>query len=354
MPKQLSFKGHEFAPSWRETLELAARTCSVQRRVKLFCATFITESPAPKIIAGYNLPLTLEKKDDYWVASLRSSAKERGASMQFGLFSLGSNCWTAFTLAETIATENRLLRLLRSLAPDFSKAYLSSTDIRHVFDQFEQDQSVEIFVNKAVAYSHRREGQISFKKEPYHVVFNRAENEGMFVDKVDFTIGSKGFLHAFIARNGVAKFLNGQMGVFLDIVLGGIVATASGIHKVFRQSSRKPGEIDVSPVDIDFGQTVFNDRNDNLAFLSALDFMSRSGIAVLHENPYVHVSLIDFFDGSSFDIFATSPGVVTIIPQVGASAFSMNRLCNHIFESFREGRVVTPQPRRWTLEDVLA
>ena len=63
----------------------------------------------------------------------------------------------------------------------------------------------------------------------------------------------------------------------------------------------------------------------------------RSGIAVLHENPYVHVSLIDFFDGSAFDIFATSRKAVTIVPQVGASPFSLNRLCNHIFENFREG-----------------
>jgi hypothetical protein len=81
--------------------------------------------------------------------------------------------------------------------------------------------------------------------------------------------------------------------------------------------------------------------------------MTRSGIAVLHENPYVHVSLIDFLDGSAFDIFATTPYAVTLIPQVDASAFSLNRLCNHIFENFREGEIVKPEPKTWTVEDVL-
>lgn len=209
-------------------------------------------------------------------------------------------------------------------------------------------------MNKAVAYSHRREGEISFKKQPYHAVFNRAENEGMFVDKVDFTVRISPLLHAFVARTGVAKFVDGDIQFFRENILNEIVNTASGKHQVFQESSRKAGKVAVYPIDIDFGDTVFQDRSDNLTFLSALDLMSRSGIAIVHENPYVHVSLVDFFDGSAFDIFATAPGAVTIIPQVDASAFSLNRLCNHIFENFREGRLVKRQPRRWTLEDVLA
>jgi hypothetical protein len=125
------------------------------------------------------------------------------------------------------------------------------------------------------------------------------------------------------------------------------------LHEVFQQAARRPGEIEVSAVNIDFGQAVFHGRDDNLTFLSSLDHMTRSGIAVLHENPYIHVSLIDFFDGSSFDIFATRPDSVTIIPQVDASAFSLNRLCNHIFENFREGAIAKPQPKTWQLADVL-
>ena len=81
--------------------------------------------------------------------------------------------------------------------------------------------------------------------------------------------------------------------------------------------------------------------------------MARSGIAVLHENPYVHISLIDFFDGSAYDIFATSRKAVTIVPQVGASPFSLNRLCNHIFENFREGLIAKSEDKIRTVEEVL-
>lgn len=353
MPKQLRLKGYEFGDRWLDSLTLAASECSKHRRLKLFSVTFLSELPAPKVLEACDWPIRLSKRSDYWVAFLSTNDKRKTIQNQFAVFKSGPNAWTLFTPTETIATEDRLLRLLRAQSPDFSTAFLSSAEIRNMFERLEETKGAEVFVNKAVAYSHRREGEISFKKQAYHAVFNRADNEGMFIDKVDFTLRGSPFLHAFVARNGVAKFIDGDIQVFLENILNSIVETASGNHRVFRESSRKPGEVLVSPVDIDFGQTVFEDRNDNLEFLSALDLMSRSGIAILHENPYVHVSLIDFFDGSSFDIFATVPSAVTIIPQVGASAFSLNRLCNHIYENFREGKIVKPERRRWTLDDVL-
>jgi len=351
MPRQLRFEGYEFGERWLDALELAARVCVGHRGVKLFFASFLSDAPAPSVLEGDRSLVRLSKRQDYWLGTLSRRPDSEG--MQFGVFKSGEKAWTAFSLARTVASENLLLRLLNSLSPRFSGAYLSSRDIRLILENIEENQAAEVSVNKAVAYSYRREGEISFKKQPYHAVFNGAENEGMFVDKVDFVVTGRGSLHAFVARTGVAKFLSGDLRVFLNNVLTPIVDTASRKHRVFDQSSRKSGDAPVSPINIEFGETVFEDRDDNLTFLSALDLMTRSGIAVLHENPYVHVSLIDFFDGSAFDIFATTPNAVTVIPQVDASAFSLNRLCNHIFENFREGEIVKPEPRSWTVEDVL-
>jgi hypothetical protein len=355
MPKQLHLKGMEFTERRDDALQLAVRSCTAHRRWKLFFVTFLADASAPRVIAERNGKVVkLAQREDYWVGTLRSKDRSRGRAIQFGLFQSGPTAWTAFALSEKLSQENLLLRLLRSLAPDFSTAYLSSEDMRRVFQALEGGDQCHVFVNKAVAYSHRREGQISFIKKPYFEVFNAAENEGNFIDKVDFTVSGAYSLHAFLARNGVAKFISGDFQVFFQGILSSIIKTAVGKHHAFAQSSRKPGQLAVSPIDIEFGQVVFQNRQDNVVFLSALDRMSRSAIAVLHENPYVHASLIDFFDGSAFDIFATIPNAVTIIPQVGASAFSLNRLCNHIFETFREGRLTIPEARLWTLQDVLA
>jgi hypothetical protein len=354
MPKQLHFKGYEFIDSWRETINLAARECIRRRRLKIYFISFFSTTPAHVAIAESNYSIRLDKKSDYWAAHLSEKKQGKATKIDFGIFKSDTNAWTLFTLTESNWAENVLLRLVRSLSPDFSLPYLSSADMRQLFQRLEEDDGVEISVNKAVAYSYRREGQISFKKEPYHDVFNRAEHDNMFVDKVDFSVHGQNSLHAFVARNGAAKFISGDIDLFLTRILSSVLSTSARKLEVFQQSARRPGEVSVSPVEIDFGQSVFHGRNDNLQFLASLDQLSRSGIAVMHENPYVHVSLIDFFDGSSFDIFATSADSVTIFPQVEASAFSFNRLCNHIFENFREGTIVKATPRTWELADVLA
>jgi hypothetical protein len=322
--------------------------------VKIYFVSFLSNTPAPAILAESEYAIVLDKKNDYWVAHLSEKKDDKNIRVDFGIFKSGVNAWTLFTLTESNWKENILLHLVRSLSPDFSLPYLSSADIRHVFQRLEEDDAAEILVNKAVAYSYRREGQISFKKEPYQDVFNRAEHESMFIDKVDFSVHGKNSVHAFVARNGAAKFIRGDIDLFLNAILNSVLNTSARKHEVFQQAARRPGETGVTPIDIDFGQAVFHGRSDNLTFLSSLDHMTRSGIAVLHENPYIHVSLIDFFDGSSFDIFATDSNSVSIIPQVDASAFSLNRLCNHIFENFCEGMITKPEPKTWQLADVLA
>lgn len=355
MPKQLHFTGGEFVDRWCDTLELCAGVCARSPRTKIFLATFFSEKLPPTVLGELSRLIKLTKKADYWLASSVRGGKKGEAKLRFGLFQSGDNAWTAFTLTKTVANEDALLRLLRLSSPNFSEAYLTSADIRSIFEEIEERKAVKVSVNKAVAYSHRHEGQISFfKNEAYHTVFNKAENEGKFVDKVDFSLTGPHFLHGFLARNGVAKFMAGDIGLFQDSILSPIAKISSSKHGVFRASTRQPGSAEVFAIDIQFCETAFQGREDNRAFISSLDQMARSGIAVLHENPYVHVSLIDFFDGSAFDIFATSRKAVTIVPQVGASPFSLNRLCNHIFENFREGTIAKPEEKIWTIEEVLA
>jgi hypothetical protein len=353
MPKQLHLRGYEFVDRWQDTLVIAAGECLRNKRLKIFFVSFFSNTPAHVVLSECRHAARLEKKGNYWTGQICEGEDRKGQRVDFGAFKSARNAWTIFTFTETIWRENVLLRLVRSLSPEFSLAYLSSADIRQLFQTLEENYGGEVVVNKAVAYSYRREGQISFKKEPYHDVFNRAEHEGMFVDKVDFSVHGPHPLHGFVARNGTAKFIQGDIELFLGTILNGVIRTSGRKHEVFQQAARRPGEAQVSPVDIDFPETVFHGREDNLVFLSSLDRMTRSGMAVMHENPYIHVSLIDFFDGSSFDIFATTPNRVTVIPQVDASAFSLNRLCNHIFENFREGIITKPERKTWQLSDVL-
>lgn len=61
--------------------------------------------------------------------------------------------------------------------------------------------------------------------------------------------------------------------------------------------------------------------------------------SVYCDRPHLHMSLVDYTDGSSYDIWALLSDRLAIIPQIFASKRSMSRLVNHIFEKIGGGRL---------------
>ena len=57
------------------------------------------------------------------------------------------------------------------------------------------------------------------------------------------------------------------------------------------------------------------------------------GVAVVHRNPYLHVAVTDYTDGSNFDVFVTDPSEIVVHPGFTASIGSLNRLLQRIGET---------------------
>lgn len=49
---------------------------------------------------------------------------------------------------------------------------------------------------------------------------------------------------------------------------------------------------------------------------------------------YTHLSILDYYDGSSFDIWIFDAKKITIVPQSKATPASILRLIDHIYQSF--------------------
>jgi antitoxin component of MazEF toxin-antitoxin module len=84
---------------------------------------------------------------------------------------------------------------------------------------------------------------------------------------------------------------------------------------------------------------VFSDKRQNRRLISVLRGLADSALSVTHPNPYLHASLVDYSDGSSYDVWVTNNTSVLIVPKRRASAASLERVCNHICEEFEEGHV---------------
>jgi len=68
-------------------------------------------------------------------------------------------------------------------------------------------------------------------------------------------------------------------------------------------------------------------------------------------NPYLHVSLFDFIDGSSCDIFVSSPDEISVIPSYTCSVFSLMRIFNQLSKDFQEGNLIEKEKKEISFMD---
>jgi hypothetical protein len=109
---------------------------------------------------------------------------------------------------------------------------------------------------------------------------------------------------------------------------------------LFRQRSRREVKNrEVRPLAIELGEDLFESVEENAKFIGEMRKMKASSINVIHGNPYVHLSVLDYYDGSNFDIWVLSPERIIIVPQMMGSMQSIKRLVNHIFDFYAEGEV---------------
>lgn len=93
------------------------------------------------------------------------------------------------------------------------------------------------------------------------------------------------------------------------------------------------------PLSIEYSADVFHENQNVRKLVGILKEYPNSSKAVYHGNPYLHISLADFADGSSFEIWVLSPRKIIFIPQAKASVPSFEKLVSYVFEQFKEGEV---------------
>lgn len=303
----------------------------------------------------YNIDLNRIIKHSSIIDGKRVTTK-RELIGSFGLHQYrGTNIWLAFTSESPYFFENGVIRFIESYRPDISRLYLTSEELRRVFEKIEELLSSKIYVKKAVLYSHIKEGQISFEKAYFQELFNEAENELRYVDKVEYDIreNDESYYHGFISRNMISYYYSGKINKFFDHILPVLVNMGEKKLKMFENKERDYNDINSKPINIKFTQNVFNNKTDNIQLIKALEKISYGAVAVYHKNPYLHVSFLDFVDGSNFDIFVTSSNKMTIIPNYKCSMYSLMRVTDKVFKDFKEGNIEVAEKLTYSFSDFI-
>jgi len=143
-----------------------------------------------------------------------------------------------------------------------------------------------------------------------------------------------------ITRQGVVRAANMFSKVFGSFVLPICKTIHENIEFFGNRSRRDHIDLSAKPLVIDFGPDQFADSSENIEFIQSLKRLNKASVSVLHGNPYIHLSVVDYFDGSTFDLWVLNSRQLVIVPQMKGSISSIKRVINHVFDTYAEGDIL--------------
>jgi hypothetical protein len=283
----------------------------------------------------------------------RSDRTVRGS---FAIFNHdNTQVWTALTAHGSDFFERGLGWVISKSEPHVSEFYATSRDLERVLDLFSEsvDHDSKIIVTQAVAYSHREEGEISYKTRPYPEVFRAARDGGNYVDSLVFKsiLEDEVNLEAAVTRDGTTKLSSGNVELFFNYLLEDYVSFGQEKAELFTGKERSRDTGDIQEIEVKFANPVFQSRKDNEDLIGALADLSNSSVTVYHKNPYAHISVLDFNDGSSCDVFVTDSKTVKIVPSYRGSTNFLMRISDKLYKDLDESAVELMEQPSYGVED---
>jgi hypothetical protein len=334
------------------------------KRYKVYFATYYADkNPEDEFQkwqpSGYSINRIQQEDFSYYkmkrVIKRSTQLMNREIQGVFGTTRLSDSIWLFFTSENPDFFKNGLVRFLDQYSPEITKIRLSSDNIREVLEKLEDVYDGDILIKKAILYSHRKEGEINYKKRTIYQLFSLAEKDECIVDKVEFILNVKNRYETsgFIARDGVVHYHGGKIQYIRGSLFNNLNNLSLDITKKLHTMQEKKSIGMLNSIDIVYKNDVFSNVSANHKLIKALTNFSRGGVAVYHSNPYLHAVVFDYIDGSAFDIFITGINKLTIIPSDKNSIHSSLRLCELVFRDFSEGEIQETPNVKYSITDFI-
>ena len=233
---------------------------------------------------------------------------------------------------------------------NISNLFLTNGDMKSILDSIEsQGYNVDVKYGSTKSREHAtgapESGTMSTTKS-IATFFAALDKEGKAAITVRYTAnpnipgkhGARTELRGTITRE--CRFsASGNADVLFKTIIPKALILPRERNRCIEESAKSAGSDAVEPAVIVFDKKIFKDKSRNRRYVDMIAKMADSSISEYHVNPHIHLSLVDYTDGSSYDIWVVTSDKLVIIPQIRASGASLKRLINHIFKHMGEGNV---------------
>jgi hypothetical protein len=214
--------------------------------------------------------------------------------------------------------------------------------MRDVVYSLARSTRTQVKTNRYVLRSKRHEATISYQTESLQSLYEFARTHDATVQGFEFSLFDQDgevLVRAGFNRDGKLSYHSGDKEFFVKAFLESVAQTVKSRADLLNNRARSEQTGEVKPLRLSFERALFDQPENVRAFLSALSHVRHADYTLLHRNPYLHLSFVDFFDASGFDVLVDSADSVVIVPQFQASRSSLFRLCQKIFDKFEEGTI---------------
>lgn len=248
-------------------------------------------------------------------------------------------------------------RLIYFNYPSLSRLFLRDSEIKKLLTSLDTEQNLQILVHRFLSYSRylerTEEKALIWTRRPYNDVFEELETNNAWIKKIEFRAWKEQIkdevsyrmklFDAGITRDCIFT-AKGNFDKFYEYIIANSIKMIGERLGYLEERSKTAMDRKPEPIVIKFHQPVFKDEGWNEKFIEDMMQLKNISLNELHTNPYVHISILDYQDGSSYSIWIVSNDEINIVPQFRATIASMSRLVNHIYEKVMEGETTEYAP----------
>lgn len=257
-----------------------------------------------------------------------------------------ANVYIVFTFEESDFLNRNLRPFIRSFYPEIIFTFIKSKNLKDLTEQFKlRNEISEIKIKRASHILRKEVGgsfpAVTWPNKPLDEAFNWAiENNGWFKSlKFEAIRHNKLITSIFIDRQGTVR-INRNFEMVYNSFIQPICKSIDSNYKQFRNRDRRSNEdLDAKPLVVEYDTEIFKNVDENNIFINAISRLENASVSTLHGNPYIHLSIIDYLDGSSFDLWVLNSKEIILVPQMRGTIASIKRILNHIFDTFAEGDI---------------
>lgn len=224
---------------------------------------------------------------------------------------------------------------MNAAAPHLSPVILNRPDFEAIGDTLAEHGTVEVArMTARVLRDHssytRGWPTVPGLQRPNHAAA-LSETQGMLVKTL--TLDVSGHTRVHLRRTSGASFYRGDYGLFADIVLCRLTRAASERRALLSDRERQPLEPVAEMLSMSLDRVDLADPLVRGLVLETLTGLRGMQVAVLHDNPYLHVLVNDFLSGTSFDVLVTDTGRLDVVPGLRTRIGTLARVTDALGEA---------------------